>query len=55
MKGEKLNEELGPAFRRVMTERRMATNDYLEGCILLLSVQCLINLRIDRGALRRWD
>jgi hypothetical protein len=38
----KLNEELGAAFRRVVTERRKAINIYLddlvEGCILLLSV-----------------
>jgi hypothetical protein len=40
-----------------MTEWRKATNVYLEdlveGCILLLSVQCLADLRVDQGALRR--
>jgi hypothetical protein len=40
-----------------MTEWRKATNVYLEdlveGCILLLSVQCLADLRVVQGALRR--
>lgn len=29
--------------------------DLVEGCILLLSVQCLVDLRVDQGALRRRD